>query len=56
MKFSSGATREKEILEVIHNDVFDPIPIPSLGGYLYYVSFIHNFSKNTWLYFLKKKS
>ena len=40
----------------IHNDVFGPIPVPSLGGSLYYVSFINDFSRNTWLYFLKKKS
>ena len=36
--------------------MFDPVLVPSLGGSLYYVSFIDNFSRNTWLYFLKKKS
>ena len=35
--------------------MFGPVPIPSLGGSLYYVSFIGVFSRNTWLYFLKKK-
>ena len=56
MKFPSSATRENEILELIHIDVFGFVPIPSLGGSLYYVSFIDDFSRNTWLYFLKKKS
>ena len=56
VKFPSSATRAKEILELIHNDVFGPIPIPSLGGSLYYVSFIDYFSINTRLYLLKKKS
>ena len=56
LKFPSGAIREKEILELIHSDVFGPVPIPSLGGSLYYVIFIDDFSRNTWLYFLKKKS
>ena len=55
MKFPSGATREKDILELIHSDVFGPIHVPSLGGSLYYVSIIYGFSRNTWLYFLKKK-
>ena len=55
VKFPSDATREKEILELIHNDVFGPVSIPSLEGSLYYVSFIDDFSRNTWLYFLKKK-
>ena len=56
VKFHSGATREKEILELIHSDVFGPIPVPSLLGSLYYVTFIDDFSRNTWLYFLKNKS
>ena len=28
----------------------------SLRGYGYYVSFIDDFSRNTWVYFLKEKS
>ena len=56
VKFHSGGTRAKEILELIQSDVFGPIPDPSLGGSLYYVRFINYFSRNAWLYFLKKKS
>ena len=56
VKFPSGSTREKQILELIHNDVFGPVPVPSLGGSLYYVRFIDDFSRNIRLYFLKKKS
>ena len=40
---------------MIHSDVFGPIPVPSLGKYVYYVSFIDDFSRNTWIYFLGKK-
>ena len=29
--------------------------VPSLGKSMYYVSFIYDFSRNTWIYFLKKK-
>ena len=29
--------------------------VPSLGGSRYYVSFINDFSRMTWIYFLKKK-
>ena len=28
----------------------------SLSGYVYYISFIDNFSRKTWIYFLKEKS
>jgi hypothetical protein len=56
VRFPSGATRSKGILELIHSDVFGPIPIPSLGKSVHYVSFIDDFSRNTWIYFLRKKS
>jgi hypothetical protein len=56
VRFPSGATRAKGILESIHSAVFGPVPIPSLGKSVYYVSFIDDFSRNTWIYFLRKKS
>ena len=39
----------------MHNDVFGSIIVPSLGGSLYYVSFIVDFFRKTWIYFLRKK-
>jgi hypothetical protein len=51
----SGATRKNGILELVHSDVFRPLTVPSLGGSLYYVSFIDDFSRKTWIYFLRKK-
>jgi transposase InsO family protein len=55
VRFSSGATREKGILDLIHSYVFGPVPVPSLSKSVYYVSFIYDFSRNTWIYFLRKK-
>ena len=56
MSFPSSAKRVKRILELVHSDVFGPVKVPSLGNSMYYVSFIDDFSRNTWIYFLKKKS
>jgi hypothetical protein len=36
--------------------VFGSVHVPSLGKSLYCVSFIDYFSRNTWIYFLRKKS
>ena len=47
VKFPSGPKREKNIMELIHSDVFGPIFVPPLGGCLYYVRFINYFSANT---------
>ena len=40
----------------MHSNVFGPMKVLSLGKSVYYVSFIDDFSRNTWIYFLKKKS
>ena len=51
MSFPSGVERAKGILELVHSDVFGPVSVPSLGKFVYYVSFIDEFSRNTWIYF-----
>jgi len=51
----SSGKRVKQILEPLHSDVFEPMKVRSLGKSMYYVSFIDEFSRNTWIYFLKKK-
>jgi hypothetical protein len=43
------------VLELIHSDVCGPMPSTSLSGYVYYVSFIDDYSRNTWVYLLKSK-
>ena len=35
--FAFGATRAKGILELIHNDMFVPVHVSSLGKYMYYL-------------------
>jgi hypothetical protein len=56
VRFPFGETRADIILQLVHSDVFGPVSVPSLGKYVYYVSFINEFSRNTWIYFLRKKS
>ena len=53
--FPFGANRANKILELVHNDVFGPMSVPSLGKFVYCVSFINDFSRNTWIYFLRMK-
>jgi hypothetical protein len=53
--FFSNDNRSKEILDLIHSDVCGPMIVASLNGYLYYVLFIDDHSRKTWIYFLKNK-
>jgi transposase InsO family protein len=51
----SNDSGSKEILDLIHSDVCGPMTVASLNGYLYYVLFIDDHSRKTWIYFLKTK-
>ena len=53
--FPSSESKEKGILEIIHSDICSPMSSSSISGYVYYVSFIDDFSRKTWIYFMKNK-
>lgn len=46
----------KHILELIHTDICGPITPESFSSKRYFISFIDDFSRKTWVYFLKEKS
>jgi transposase InsO family protein len=43
-------------LELVHTDVCGPIKPMSTGQNRYFLTFIDDFSRKTWIYFLKRKS
>lgn len=53
--FHYSEHKSKSVLELIHIDLCGPMTIPSLGGFLYYVIYVDDYSKKTWIYFLKLK-
>ena len=56
-KFDQGKeNRATRILGMIHYDISGPIPITSINGSRYLLTFIYYFSRYTWVFFLKKKS
>ena len=42
-------------LELVHTDVWGPAQVSS-GGFKYYVSFLDDYSRYTWIYLIKNKS
>jgi transposase InsO family protein len=53
--FPKRDSKAEGVLELIHSDVCGPMPSSSISGYVYYVSFIDDYSRKTWVYFLKSK-
>ena len=54
--FPNNNKRSKGILDLIHSDICGPMSTPSLSRCLYYVIFIDDFSRKSWIYFLKAKN
>ena len=45
-----------KLLELVHSDVWGPAPITSINDFRYYLVFVDDYSKFSWLYLLKHKS
>jgi len=54
--FFTSQHKTKSLLDLIHTDVWGPSPVASIGGARYYITFINDFSRKDWVYFLKQKS
>ncbi|KAG9453509.1 hypothetical protein H6P81_006413 [Aristolochia fimbriata] len=51
-----GREKKSNRLDLVHTDVWGPPQGKSFGGNLYFVIFIDDYSRKTWIYTLKEKS
>jgi len=56
LPYKESKFKAKEPLELVHSDVFEPVKQASISGRKYLVTFIDDFSRYVWIYFMKKKS
>ena len=47
--------RATQVLELIHTDLVGPLKVPSLSGSRFFIVFTDDFSRKSWVYFLKSK-
>jgi GAG-pre-integrase domain len=45
--------RAKKVFELVHTDICGLITPNSLGNHRYFITFIDDFSRNTWVYFFR---
>lgn len=55
LPFKDSKTESNDILELIHSDLMGPQNTRSLGHALYLLTFIDDYSRKVFVYFLKKK-
>lgn len=56
LPFNLSKSHATSPLEIIHTEIWRPAPLSSPSGFRYYVVFIDEFSRYTWLYPLRQKS
>ena len=55
VSFQKRSRRRDNKLELVHSDVCGPLEVESLGGNKYFLTFIDDSSRKTWIYFLRTK-
>lgn len=48
--------RASSPFELVHSDVWGPCPVTSKLGFKYFVTFVDDYSRTTWIYFMKNRS
>lgn len=56
MTFNQKALRAKEILDLIHTDVYGLMTIPARGGYEYFIIVTNGCSYYGYVYLIRRKS
>jgi Integrase core domain/GAG-pre-integrase domain len=54
--FGNAKFQAKKPLKLIHTDICGPITHALFRGRRYFITFIHDYSRKCWVYFLKEKS
>ena len=52
MPFNNSDSFSFAPFDLIHYDIWGPAPIPTKGGSKYFVIFVYDFSRYTWIYLL----
>lgn len=55
LPFKSSKTRTENVLDLVHADLCGDMEEISIGGARYFITFIDDFSRKTFIYFLKSK-
>ena len=55
LPFTNSVSHALSLFDLIHYDVWGPYPITTQGGSSYFVIFVDDFSRYTWIYLFKNR-
>lgn len=56
LPFPTKGHRSMEVLELIHSDLCSPFEERSIGGCRFFLTFVDDFTRKVFIYFLERKS
>jgi len=56
LKYFSSTSKSLQFFELIHVDIWGPIFVSSIDGYKYFFTIVDDYSRFTWILFLKNKT
>ena len=56
LPFNSSESISTDIFDLIHSDVWGSSPISSIGGSRYFVVFVDDYSRYSWIFHMKHRS
>ena len=56
LSFNSNESISTDIFDLIHSDVWGPSPISNIGGSQYFVVFVDDYSRYSWIFHMKHRS
>ena len=54
--FSNNISISHALFDLVHSDIWGPSPTPTMRGSHYFVIFVDDFSRYTWIYLIKNQS
>ena len=56
LPFNSSESISTDIFDLIHFDVWEPFPVSSIDGSRYFVVFVDDYSRYSWIFHMKHRS
>lgn len=56
LPFNNSDSISSNIFDLVHTDILEPSLIATMGGASYFVIFVDDYFRLTWIYFMKNRS